>query len=179
MSETTSPYITAPVEPADTTAGFSCGNHALDDYFARHAVANDAAGVGRTYVLRRGAADAFGLPAVLGFYTLSMAVAAAEQVARFVGAPLPKYAMPVALVGRLAVDTRAQRQRVGERLLLDALRRVFAAADIVGCIGVIVDAKDHRAERFYASYDFSTLEDTGWPRRMFLPIGTVRAALGA
>jgi hypothetical protein len=30
------------------------------------------------------------------------------------------------------------------------------AGDVLGCIGVIVDAKDEGAESFYAKYDFVT-----------------------
>jgi hypothetical protein len=35
---------------------------------------------------------------------------------------------------------------------------------------------DEHAERFYAKYDFVTVMSEGWPRRMFLSIGTARAA---
>lgn len=37
MSESEPSYVTTSIEPADAKAGFSCGNHALDDFFARHA----------------------------------------------------------------------------------------------------------------------------------------------
>ncbi len=171
-----SAYATSPIEPADAKAGFSCGKHALDDYLARHAIANDSAGIGRAYVLRRGQDDPRSLPPVLGFYTLSMAVAESVQVAKVVEKKLPKYLMPVALIGRLAIDQRAQGRRLGEKLLIDALRRVVDAAGILGCMGVIVDAKDQDAERFYAKYDFVTVTDESWPRRMFLPIGAARGA---
>ena len=50
------------------------------------------------------------------------------------------------------------------------------AADILGCMGIIVDAKDEDAERFYAKYDFVTISAEAWPHRMFLAIGTARAA---
>lgn len=169
-------YISSPIEPADAKTGFSCGKHALDDYFARHAVKNDAAGIGRAYVLRRGIDDDGSLPLVLGFYTLSMALAESAAVSAVLKKNLPKYPMPVALIGRLAIDQRAQGRRLGEKLLLDALRRVVKASNIVGCTGVIVDAKDEDAERFYARYDFTTVTSEGWPRRMFLPIGTARVA---
>lgn len=175
MSEFDPSYVTTPIEPADAKAGFSCGDHALDDFFARHAVRNDKAGVGRAYVLRRDASDDVALPTVLGFYTLSMASAESSQVAKVLEQKLPKYPMPVALIGRLAVDRRAQGRRLGEKLLLDALRRVVDASAIVGCTGVIVDAKDEGAARFYAKYDFVAVTE-GWPQRMFLPIGTARAA---
>lgn len=176
MSGRTS-YITTPVEPADARAGFSCGKRPLDDYFARHAAANDAAGIGRAYVLRSGTNDSPELPLVLGFYTLSMANAESAQVSEVLQRTLPKYPMPVALIGRLAIDRRAQDRRFGEALLIDALRRIVDAANIVGCTGIVVDAKDEDAEQFYLKYDFVTVTHSLWPRRMFLPIGTARAAL--
>lgn len=37
------------------------------------------------------------------------------------------------------------------------MKRVLDAADVVGCLGAIVDAKDEGAERFYAKYDFETI----------------------
>lgn len=162
------PAITR-IEPADAKVGFSCGDHALDDYFARHAVPNDAAGISRAYVLRREADDDPALPTILGFYTLSMADEESSLLAKVLGRKLPKYPSPVALIGRLAVDQRAQGRRLGERLLVDALRRVLSVADVVGCVGTIVDAKDVRAAKFYARYGFVDLEGDGdWPQRMFL-----------
>lgn len=175
MSESQQPYITTPIEPDDATSGFSCGTRALDDYFARHAVANDRAGVGRAYVLRRTDSDAATQPSVLGFYTLSMASAESAQISDALQQRLPKYPMPVALIGRLAIDSRAQGQRFGELLLLDAVRRVVDAAAMLGCIGIIVDAKDEGAERFYAKYDFVTVGAETWPHRMFLSIAIARS----
>lgn len=63
-------------------------------------------------------------------------------------------------------------------LLVDALLRVVRAGESVGCVGIIVDAKDEGAERFYARYDFATVEADAWPRRMFLTMATARAAAG-
>lgn len=170
-------YVTARIEPDDARSGFRCGKHPLDDYFARHALTNDRDGVGRAYVLRRTEHDEPSLPQVLGFYTLSMALVESQQAAKAVKKKLPRYPMPVALIGRLAVDERAKGKRLGERLLLDAVRRVVDAAAILGCVGLIVDAKDEDAERFYAKYDFVTVHEETWPRRMFLPIAVAKAAL--
>lgn len=129
-------------------SGFSCGKPPLDDYVKCHAIQNDRAGISRAYVLRRAEVDPPELPNVLGFHTLSVAVAECAPIAKLLEAKLPKYPMPVALIGRLAIDTRAQGRRLGETLLMDALRRVVDAAGIVGCTGIIVDAKDEGAERF-------------------------------
>jgi hypothetical protein len=39
-------------------------------------------------------------------------------------------------------------------LLLDALRRTLAAADVVGLRAIMVHAKDEAARRFYEHFDF-------------------------
>jgi hypothetical protein len=57
-----------------------------------------------------------------------------------------------------------------------AHRRVVDASELVGCLGIIVDAKDEGTERFYVKYDFASLHSEGWPRRLFLSIGTARSA---
>lgn len=114
---------------------------------------------------------------VLGYYTLSMALVASADIAESLERKLPKYPLPVALIGRLAVDERARGRRLGELLLIDALRRIADAAEMVGCVGAIVDAKTEAAEAFYVKYDFKTIQVDAWPRRMFLPMQTIRAAL--
>lgn len=165
------------IGPADPACGFRCGQHQLDNYFRRHALPNDQGNIGLAYVAEASAEDvAVGLPAVIGFYTLSMAAAVSSDVGSAIAKKLPRYPMPVALIGRLAVDQRARGRRLGEALLLDALLRVISAAEIIGCLGVIVDAKDENAERFYEKYDFVTVDASSWPRRLFLPIDVARAA---
>ncbi|MBI4821785.1 MAG: GNAT family N-acetyltransferase [Deltaproteobacteria bacterium] len=163
---------TSHVEPEDAAADFDSGVHALDDFLRRHAVPNADRGIGKTFVLRsaEGTANA---PRVLGFYTLSMAQITREALPKEERPGLPRYPMPVALVGRLAVDRRAQGRGVGGRLLVDALIRVAGAATDVGCLGVIVDAKDEKARHFYEHFGFSELEPEVWPRRMYLPMATV------
>jgi hypothetical protein len=49
----------------------------------------------------------------------------------------------------------------------------------VGCLGVIVDAKDEAAVRFYEQYGFVLLAGAEtYPRRLFLPLATAtRGAL--
>lgn len=46
-------FITEPIGDDDPGSGFSCGEPALDTFFARHALPNDRRGLGRTFVLRR------------------------------------------------------------------------------------------------------------------------------
>ncbi len=165
-------YITEPIAPGDAQSGFRCGVHALDDYFARHAEGNTAQGVGKTFVLRGTEED----PAVLGFYTLSMAEIRAEALSDALATKLPKYPLPVALIGRFAIHAQVQGRGVAGRLLGDALQRVLEAASHVGCLGVVVDAKDQRALEFYAKFGFAEIAQSGWPRRMFVACSVIAGA---
>jgi hypothetical protein len=56
---------------------------------------------------------------------------------------------------------------------MDALRRGLENSRTIGSTAVITDAKDEEARRFYEKYDFRSFE--GLPRRLFLPMATVRA----
>ncbi len=115
------------VEAEDVAAGFQCGKRSLDDFFARHALANDQKGIGCTYVLRRQDGDPEGAPKVLGYYTLSMGLLASAMVSLATNdTDLPRYPMPVGLIGKLAADERTKGRglRVGETLLLDGSVRV-------------------------------------------------------
>lgn len=178
MTDFSSPtYLTRRIGPTDPTCDFRCGKHPLDDYFRRHALTNDQGGIGLAYVKEASVVDLEkGLPTIIGFYTLSMASAVSANVSSVLAKKLPRYPMPVALIGRLAVDERARGQRLGEALLLDALLRVVTAAEIIGCLGIVVDAKDEAAENFYLKYDFVTVDFSSWPHRMFLPISVAREA---
>jgi len=167
--------VISPITADDVGMDFRSGVHPLDDYFARHALPNDRAGVSRCFVLRPEVPE---LPVVCGFYTLSMASVQADAIRAALKGRLPRYPLPVALIGRLAVDERARGRGFGEELLIDALARVVGAGESVGCVGIIVDAKNDGAERFYGKYDFTTVEADAWPRRMFVPMATARAAAG-
>lgn len=161
---------------ADAACGFECGKPALDAYFQRYAGQNQRRGVGRTWVLWRPAGRS-DLPAVIGFYTLALGALARDDLTEAEAKGLPRYPLPVALVARLARDRRANGLRVGERLLVDAHRRVLEIAEQAGCVGIVVDAKDADAESFYAHYGYATLpRERDWPRRMYLPMATIRSA---
>lgn len=168
-------YLTTPIADADAKSGFDCGREELNGFFARYAYANDRRGIGRTFVLRAGEGE--GLPPVVGFYTLSMAVLEGEKLPRKLRERLPRYPLPVALVGRLAVDVRAKGRGFGDALLADALARAAGVAESIGCFGVIVDAKDEGVVAFYQRAGFATLEATQYPRRMFLPMKTILTAM--
>ncbi len=170
-------FITEPIGEEDDLDSFSCGEPALDVFLRKHALPNDRKGLGRTFLLRRKASAPGARPKVLGFYTLSMADLEPAHLPVAIRSGLPRYPAPVALIGRLAVDARTQGQRVGEGLLADAFARILRAQRQVACLGVVVDAKNQQAERFYLRYGFVPLEpEASFPRRLFLPVQTLREA---
>ena len=86
-----------------------------------------------------------------------------EQLAR----KLPSYPVPVALIGRLAVNQAFQGKGLGSILLADACQKVRQAKDTLAVAGIIVDAKDASAGAFYRHFGF--VELPGKPERLLLP----------
>jgi GNAT superfamily N-acetyltransferase len=168
--------VTEPVAEDDVAADFDCDTPELNGFFARRALQNDRRGIGKTFVLRSREGER-GLPPVVGFYTLSMAGLEGSKLPRKHRDDLPKYPLPVALIGRLAVDRRAKGRGFGDLLMGDAFARVLAASETIGCFGVVVDAKDERAAGFYERFGFVALGERGkYPRRMFLELQAIRMA---
>lgn len=75
--------------------------------------------------------------------------------------------MPVALIGRLAVDKKFQGKGLGSILLADACQKVSQASSILAVAGIIVDVKDDAAISFYKHFGFIPLQ--GQTDRMLLP----------
>lgn len=85
---------------------------------------------------------------------------------------LPRYPLvPATLLGRLAVSPKYRGKGLGERLLMDALKRSLAASRVVGSAAVIVDAKDSSGVRFYERYGFKLLPEQDL--RLFIAMKTI------
>lgn len=148
--------------------GFDCGEPALNEFLKRYARQQAERDFSRTYVAV--ADDGAG---ILGFHAIS--TGAIDFKNWPVGLRLPRYPVPVARIGRLAVDVGAQGNGVGAALLDHALRLSAAMAWQVGLHAVVVDAKHAKAAAFYARYGFQSFHDgdTG----MFLMMSVIRRLL--
>jgi GNAT superfamily N-acetyltransferase len=62
--------------------------------------------------------------------------------------------VPVALLGRLAIDRGYQGKGLGRALLRDAILRIFGAADKIGVRAVLVHAISAEAKAFYEGAGF-------------------------
>lgn len=162
-----------PLTDRHDRAGFACGYPWLDAYLRQHALRNQELGYGRTYV----AVPTGGASPVEGFYTLSMSSVAFANLPDDFAARVPKYPMPVAHMGCLAVRQDRQGRGLGGLLLVDALRRVIAAAEVIAARAVEVKAIDAKARDWYAGYGFLPFRDA--PLHLYLPMQTVRSLVEA
>ncbi|MGH6826582.1 GNAT family N-acetyltransferase [Methyloceanibacter sp.] len=144
---------------------FDCGTEALNSYLRRFALTSQSAGAAQTYVA---ALD----DAVIGYYSLSTGSVQYDGAPQRTQKGLARHPIPIILLARLAVDQTCQGKGLGAALLLDALRRVVAAADIVGIRAIMAHAKDDAARRFYEHFNFdpSPIE----PLQMFLLVKEIK-----
>ena len=148
-------------------AEFSCGHDSLDAFIRNYASQNQKTGINQTFVALKP-----GDLIVQGYYSLAAGSVKLDNLTDEQRKGLPRYPIPVALLGRLAVDKRAQGQGLGEHLLLDAMRRLDQTAKEIGIHAIEVDAIDESARRFYLRYGFTELRDS--PNHLYLPMKVVR-----
>lgn len=156
------------VEPLDgfhERKAFACGKSSLDHYI-RNQVNQD---------FRKKLAVCFVIAdkdqKVMGYYTLSSSSIPVETAPSAIKMKVPQgyKALPVILLGRLAVDVNWKGQGLGELLLTDAITRVFEASKKIGSMAIVADPLDEEAIRFYEKYGFMKLSSG----KMFLSLKTV------
>jgi predicted N-acetyltransferase YhbS len=162
--------LSAPVRLAEIHEldDFNSGETSLDDWLKKRARNNQAGGASSVYVSCED-------NRVAAYYSLSAsAVTAALTPGRFRrNMPDP---IPVVLLGRLAIDTRWQRQGVGRSLFKDAALRVSQAADTIGVRGIVVHAISDDARKFYIALGFT--ECPGEPMMLAVTLADVRVSIG-
>ncbi|CAN7428706.1 GNAT family N-acetyltransferase [Mesorhizobium sp. LjRoot246] len=140
--------LSVPVPLADhhELGEFLSGMSSLDDWLKKRARTNQAGGASRTYVTCDG-------NRVIGYYAVaSGGVTIAEAPGRFRrNMPDP---IPVAVLGRLAVDQAYHGRGIGRALVRDAGLRILQAAEILGIRGILVHAISDDARAFYIAVGF-------------------------
>jgi ribosomal protein S18 acetylase RimI-like enzyme len=136
------------------TADFSCGPKSLNAYIRHQALHQSYQGWGRVQVLTEEPN-----PRVIGYYTLS-----ASRIERSHIVPVDiqgeaHHPVPAILLARLAIDSDFKGMRLGEMLLIEALRDAVKAAEFVGWRVFEVDAPDEEARRFYRRYGFVSVTE--------------------
>jgi len=148
---------------------FNCGKPTLDNYIRVQASQDIKQKLAACFVL----ADDHNN--VKGYFTLSASSIPRELLPDHIRNKLPAYRnMPVTLLGRLAIDNNHKRQRLGEYILIDALKKNLISSASIGSIAVVVDPIDDDASNFYKLFGFMPLAES---RKMFLPMLTLSKLL--
>ncbi|KQZ31398.1 GNAT family N-acetyltransferase [Caulobacter sp. Root1472] len=156
-----------PLKAEHDLSNFDCGEPALDDWLKQRALKNESR-FSRTYVVCEGAS-------VVAYFCISAGAVDREAAPGKLRRNAPD-AIPVSVIGRLAVSRAYAGRGLGADILSDALRRIAIASQSIGIGAVLVQAKDRRAKQFYmACAEF--IEYPAESRTLFLPIETIIAAL--
>ncbi|WCT14438.1 GNAT family N-acetyltransferase [Mucilaginibacter jinjuensis] len=160
-------YPIFPLKSEFNKKDFNCGKDMLDNYIQKKAGQD----------LKRRLSAVFAMvddSRVIAYYTLSSTSISRDLVPEETQKKMPPsyHDLPATLLGRLAVDQNYKGQRLGEYLLMDALKKAFDTSEKhIGSMALIVDPLDDDAEAFYAKYDFIKL-DSG---KMFLTMQNIAA----
>ena len=158
----TEPFRIEVLAPGHDRAGFSSGVEALDRYFREQATQDVKRRATACYVAVETATAR-----IAGYYTLAAAGVALADLPETLIKRLPRYpSVPVARLGRLAVDRDFRGRKLGAALLWDATIR--ASRSEVAVFALVVDAKDDQAEAFYRHHGF--LPFGSLARQLVLPL---------
>ena len=146
---------------------FSSGSVFLDNYLKNQAGQDIKRNISVTYVMTK-----CDCKNVIGYYTISsISIDISEMPDEYIK-KLPKYpTFPAVLLGRLAVDLKFQKKKLGEYLLVDALKRSLLISNQLGVHAIIVDAKDDAAVNFYLRYGF--LKFKSYNLKLFMTIKVI------
>jgi len=131
---------------------FESGSAQLDVWLRQTAQQHQSRGISKTFVAVTDDAPS----RILGFYALTVCEVVAQDLPEDLAKKLPRR-VPGIRLGRLAVDRSMQGQRLGELLLVDAIKRAKLVLEHVGVHALFVDAKDDQAAAFYRKYGFRPL----------------------
>ena len=156
-----------PLGPDHDRSGFSCGIEALDRYLREQVTQDVRRRVTACYVAVEASE-----PKVAGYYTLAAAGVPLPDMPQSLAKRLPRYpSVPVARLGRLAVDQAYRGRKLGSALLWDAIARSLRSE--VAVYALIVDAKDDPAEAFYRHHGFVPFGSQS--RQLVLPLAKLAA----
>ena len=162
-----------PISKKHDRNSFDCGDPAMNGFFARYARQSHDSGAAKTFL----AIDSRDYKSVLAFYSLAPGALACADTPQMVRRSLARHDVPGFRLARIAVDLRWQGQGLGGQILAAAARRCLRAAAEVGGVVLIIDARNGRAARWYATYGAVPLSNQ--PLTLIMSLATFAAALKA
>ncbi|WP_320069177.1 GNAT family N-acetyltransferase [Micromonospora sp. RTGN7] len=163
-----------PLSAAHAVAGFDCGSRAQSGWLVEHALQAHRAGLSRVYVVRD--ADSPD-QRVAGYYTLAAGSVAPTDASPRLRQGAGRYHQPVVILTRLGVDRAAQGAGLGRALVVDALRRIAAASEVIGVRAVLIHCEAEAARDFYLGLAKFEAGPTD-PMHLLLLMKDLRRAIG-
>ncbi len=161
----------SPFSKTHDRKSFNCGEPSLNKYLQQYASQDIKRRINKVFVLSPPDAP----QKVIGYYSLSAGSLNANDLPEKLRRRLPRYPVPVVLLGKLAIAKSHQKQGLGSILLADALQRVALASQVMAVYALVIDALNEQAAEFYRQFGFITLPSH--PLKLFLPMDTVSALL--
>ena len=131
-------------EPLDANKhdrkNFDCGVESLNLYLKQFANQDQKRSLTKVYVLARD-------KTIIGYYSISAHSVIRDELPEKFQAGI-YHNIPFLLLYRLAVNLEYQKQGYGDALIFHAFKTTAKAAEIIGILGMVVDAKDDNAIAF-------------------------------
>jgi GNAT superfamily N-acetyltransferase len=144
-----------PISRKHDREAFDCGVEDLNIFLQRYARQSHDRGAAKTFV----AVDNSDNQTILGYYSLAPGALAYASTPEMMRRGLARHEVPGFRLARIATHLRLQGQCLGGQLLAAAARRCLRASTEVGGVLLMIDAKNERAARCYASYGAIPLND--------------------
>jgi GNAT superfamily N-acetyltransferase len=164
-------WIEEPIAKRHDRRSFDCGDSDLNTFLSQFARQSHEKGAAKTFVAVTKSDD----KTILGYYSLCPGSMQYARVPAIIRKGLAKHEVPVFRLGRLAVQLEFQGQGLGGQLLLAAGKRCLLAANEIGGVAMLIDAKHQQAAQWYSSFGAVPLADA--PLTLVLPLVTVQTAL--
>lgn len=147
---------------------FECGVESLDRYLRKTANQDLKKKIATVFVLVDSPNDN-----IIAYYTLSSYTVEITELDNSLVKRLPRYPLlPATLLGRLAVDKNYRGQRLGELMLVDALKKSLVATEKVASLAVIAEAIDEKAVSFYRKYGFRSFSSS--PMKLYMTMQSIK-----
>ncbi len=133
-----------PLSSADDVEEFECRSSEQTAWLIRHAKQSAAANATKVFVVTEENSRR-----VVAYYAWTMAQLQRENSPARLTKGAGRDPQPVALLARLGVDRRYEREGIGAGLLRDVITRLLLVGDEIGCRGLLIHAESDEARNFY------------------------------
>jgi hypothetical protein len=167
------PWREEPISASHDRKAFDCGDAMMNDFLRRFARQSHEHNASKTFCAIDGATPG----KILGFYTITPSAVAHADVPAAMTRGLARHEVSGFKLARLATDITVAGRGLGGQLLAAAALRCLRIASEAGGVLLIIDAKNERAARWYASYGAVPLQDA--PLTLVMPLATFARDLKA